>query len=792
MLILFDCNMKIIRIANRNAWRPFPVSAFTLHRKPAGLRLEDFAREHQDEFLSGDIFVIDAHYSWHGSDLMSLDGIKLLKILRMLGYRQHCILYSFLPLQFVSAHYPHTEILLSRGTTWVQLPASINRRFCRSKLNQPCEEDILPFFRGEAAELLSTKRHSLANWWGVLRLYEILHSVGIIGKDVPKELADVINRDSSYQGMLMNFARFKGDKPQTLIPDNMAVFFQDSLKRLWKRNLKVIYVDDQAEEGWSYLLQTMLYGKERPDLFFVPDLAHEAIDVDVLAQTIVNKKADLIILDLRLEPKDDTVIAKKLSGITIAKKLTSNLSRSNTCPILIFTASDKRGVGEEALAAGADGIWTKEGIDEARHLPMKEQIDFSTTRFLDLVFMVQRLTDSEYFLLYEFLKQIKQIQSSTDHYWWQNTRWYPEDPKERVPLEKAQVIAELRRVFQAHKQFLAANHPLVNSILYDLLTVRLCRMMELFHPTRPDDSDDFISLGTTVSGDWPQDSMAFNYARSLVLMRNDVVHTGETSDDQKVNVTRYKKTMETFLRYITLQNPMASPGDSMRITGALKKKQLKKGSIAYQLVSDSLTGSFNLESDISCCQSLVGEAMERAGIVAKPLRISNRYYLNNTSIVGQEEKRVNDDAWSAEFKIHRSGPTGTSLTLSNIKPRKRVNFLCTKVPETLKVGQRIYFHITWIDDGNRFINKLFDVCTRPPLIIDYTFWSATISYISVKGDRTYLSLNKIEQPFTSYFWVANTIHLEQEDLSLIQFLPSWVQEWELTDPRIDIANTQDL
>ena len=179
-------DMRIIQAATPGSWSPFPVSPFFEEGIASSVRMEDFVRDTREQWSSGDVFVIDACLSWDGCTLSSFAGIRLLKILRLLGHRQHCILYSFLPLRTLLVLCPHAEILLSGGTTVLQLPCAIDEALCRSVAGRLCEEDVTVFFRAEATELLNNKRHSLANWWGMLRVWDILHDFcGVVEDPAP-------------------------------------------------------------------------------------------------------------------------------------------------------------------------------------------------------------------------------------------------------------------------------------------------------------------------------------------------------------------------------------------------------------------------------------------------------------------------------------------------------------------------------------------------------------------------------------------------------------------------------
>lgn len=772
--------MKIIQIADRGcAWHPFPRPAFMMRQIPSGLSLEDFIRLHQTDWDKGDVFVIDVHFTWSGSTLAALDGIRFLKILRLLGFRQHCVLYSFLPLNYLLTAYPHNEILLSKGSTFIQLPDDVDMDLCLRVANQPCEENIYPFFSAEATELLSMRRHSLANWWGLLRVYDVLKAGGFVGEDLPEGLRKAIARDGSYSGMLMNFARFRVTPPQCSLSDEVSGIISNTLKSIWRKNLRVVYVDDQAKEGWAYLLQIILYGQERPDLFSAPDVSGPSLDIEKMTGTIVGKDPDLVILDIRLAPKDEEAKIHQLSGIVLIDTLVGQLL--NTCPILVFTASDKRSVSEAALAAGADGIWTKEGLDEGAQYAAEDYYTFSTSRFLALLEQVLRLTGVEFSILYDSLKQIIAVQEAPDTFWWEKARWYPEDNEERTPVDRDYVIQELIQLFRAHKQFLQATLPAIRRSSYDLLTIKICRMLEAFHPSFVGEDGKFITLGRAASESWPSGTAASAYVQHLVGARNNVVHANPLFGIVPFDVFRYKKVLDTFFSYITLNTPAADLG-TMSGTLSRSVSRTRQDKVYYNLYNGQEVGVFTERADQGACEILLNGSERLENIEARIQGPSTLFVLKDIS-VAVSGGNDHEFSWSGQFRVMETNPKWVFLSLGKIMPRKNVRFFLIGGPEYLERGYRLFFQIKWSDWGDKSRCSVYDATLDPSEPERLAYWSATIAAISRNYEgETFLGLVDIEPPLNATFRVGyDALPVLKQALgkSRICFLPTWSSSWEL-------------
>lgn len=749
--------------------------------------MEDFVRHTRGQWSSGDVFVIDACLSWGGCTLSSFAGVRLLKILRLLGHRQHCILYSFLPLRTLLVVCPHAEILLSGGTTVLQLPCTIDETLCRSVAGRLCEADVTVFFRAEATELLNNERHSLANWWGMLRVWDILHYFcGVVKDSAPAALADVLRLDSGYQGMLMNHIRFLGPPPPFPADDARAKSLRKIMEGLWpvdgKKPLRVVFVDDEADKGWSYLLQIILYGGIRPDLFFAPDIPKDGIDVDAFAGWIRENKPDLIILDMRLTSQDESVRASNLSGLLLLDKLVSGFM--NRCPILVFTASDKRVVRDQVLQAGADAMWTKEGIDEGDSVPRDAYRSFSLERFSDLLGMIADLTGRDYRLLYGFLDTILQLEAWNAPFWWEQASWYPGDKVIHIPVDRMKITAELKRIFFTHKRLLSSKRPEIRETLYEILLLRLGRMLEMFHPTRDEqDGNTQGTLGQLVSRSWPTTSKPFAYAIRLVYDRNDVVHFNPFSSDWGIGHVRYQKTLTLFFEYLMMDTSRVRPPGTL-VGDLYRSVNHDTNKVCYNLKSNAIRGQF-LERSEGRCKEILGKQNKVSGVKATVKWTDTAFILEDLMLsTGASDEWAK--YWSAKYWVVGWYQDNVFLNLRSILPRKGTNFQVDLPLEELLPGRTLYFHASLSDTGTTRSFSLSDVTLQEPEEGDHTYWKLVIQKACLTyTNKVIVFARRLEPPFQSSFSAplsCQTILREDKGRSSILFLPNWEQVWRVENP----------
>ena len=186
---------------------------------------------------------------------------------------------------------------------------------------------------------------------------------------------------------------------------------------------KIIYVDDQAQEGWAKIFQRMIYGGESDNFAVIVPQKEE--DEKEIVQRILNEEKRLkentnqivlLILDLRLKQEKGELPIEDISGIKVLKELKKE---KFSCPILITTASNKWKSYKEINRLGALAYWQKKGLDEQNDTKSLLENYFS---FLKLIYILCKDKTIE-FLYNNFSSMIRELEKNEEVYWWETAFW---------------------------------------------------------------------------------------------------------------------------------------------------------------------------------------------------------------------------------------------------------------------------------------------------------------------------------------------------------------------------------
>jgi len=129
---------------------------------------------------------------------------------------------------------------------------------------------------------------------------------------------------------------------------------------------KVLFIDDQADEGWYEALCSILYDKNGIDLYYIGDelkqKSREEI-IDLVKKKVSSYSPDIVILDLRLCTSDfDNIQIKELTGNRVLRAI-KQINRG--IQVLMFSATNKVWnyqslSSREGNLDGADGFVVKE------------------------------------------------------------------------------------------------------------------------------------------------------------------------------------------------------------------------------------------------------------------------------------------------------------------------------------------------------------------------------------------------------------------------------------------------
>jgi len=304
---------------------------------------------------SGQIICINAEGAFAKQDILAQQGIDLLIWLRCAHkIGNPIVLYGFQSVEIMLRQKPQSLILLSEGTYYIRLPSSFSSIKNMNLTGVSNWSAIKPYLK--SALNMDYFRHRFANKWGIIRLslaYDILNK-NIIDNDrqsVPQSLEEVI----------ANFVYFR-DKETPPNPRELGLYKRqiNHYKKQLKEK-KILYIDDQAKEGWADVL-TKVLGLKTNQLIVISN-SYEASFFKQIRDKISSEKPDCILLDLRLIPEiDDKVINEaKFIGAKLAKDIKKSYS---SLPIIMFSASNKAENLRIALQTGCETLWTKEGIDD--------------------------------------------------------------------------------------------------------------------------------------------------------------------------------------------------------------------------------------------------------------------------------------------------------------------------------------------------------------------------------------------------------------------------------------------
>ncbi|MDO4729367.1 MAG: hypothetical protein Q4B43_10255, partial [Bacteroidota bacterium] len=170
---------------------------------------EKIVEEIEKNYPNASLFVININYKTENICRSQSKGIKVLKLLRLKNYNQHCILYSFFPREYFIEKDCRNLIIYSPGVSFIKLPKNFRDWNINTFLDKgEAPKDLAVYFRAESR--LPDNRHFFANWWGVWQLWQVQKAVeniaGIEKADhIARNFGNAYKEISSYQGLLARY-----------------------------------------------------------------------------------------------------------------------------------------------------------------------------------------------------------------------------------------------------------------------------------------------------------------------------------------------------------------------------------------------------------------------------------------------------------------------------------------------------------------------------------------------------------------------------------------------------------
>lgn len=135
-------------------------------------------------------------------------GLRILKLLRLKGYLQHCILYSSQTREELLIADPRNSIIGSPGVTFVwleQIPALDYDRLQR----QLAPKDMTAYFLADAGSVATDD--DFANSWGVWKLWEVQRAVEQITSqktdEIERSFGKAYEQMNTYEGLLARYLK---------------------------------------------------------------------------------------------------------------------------------------------------------------------------------------------------------------------------------------------------------------------------------------------------------------------------------------------------------------------------------------------------------------------------------------------------------------------------------------------------------------------------------------------------------------------------------------------------------
>lgn len=380
--------------------------------------------------LSGDdgIIFINLDLKLEKEYRQYLKGIEILTWLRVNRVVNHCVLYSFRPIDYIGSRKQQNLIIFAEGASFLQLPFNRRALDLESLAKKTVlTENLKSYLR--ASFRIGEFRHRDANWWAIKQLLD-MHTIATMGTfmggypgAVQSELAQLNNsvaaflfkvadeelnaalkslespRPGNSKLVLRSLDHIKADllTKSAVLREKLATFapamecWNKVKSRTAINKKRVLVIDDMADRGWMELYLSV-FGQWLEFLEPVIPSKLDSIEQiwDIVKERISKDRPELVLLDLRLQDEVGSFTDQsKLSGADILQRIRDSFS----VPILLTTASNKQSAFTAVTRLGADAYFKKVGLDE--HNP-SEAI---ASNYQELIDSVLTLTGIEYEIL---------------------------------------------------------------------------------------------------------------------------------------------------------------------------------------------------------------------------------------------------------------------------------------------------------------------------------------------------------------------------------------------------------
>lgn len=278
-----------------------------------------------------------------------------------------------------------------------------------------------------------------------------------------KEIRAIHKQEEEVKSIMQKIERYRQETAEQLQS------YQDGIRsKLYEKSIiqlrqeliakrprpKILYVDDQAEDGWACVLRRIIYG-EQPDcqgrdgapLYVISPKKNfdiEELTAEILKE-VKDKQINLVILDLRLRGEvGNNIPIDEISGLKVLRKLRMGLP----CPVLITTASNKVWSYRKTLAYGAMAYWVKQGLDS------DNSAEDTVQNYKTLIETIDFLCDNKHIeALFKIKKYVLEMREPSVSPWW--VTMFPDEKDEEEDCSlKNRVLDRLHKVFDLYQGFI--------------------------------------------------------------------------------------------------------------------------------------------------------------------------------------------------------------------------------------------------------------------------------------------------------------------------------------------------
>lgn len=326
---------------------------------------------------NNDLILININFN--KNNRQEQKGIELLIWLRLEKVINHVILYSFQTLHELLSQCPKHLIATSKGTTFVQIPDKfkiIDETL--SKLDQGIDKLLIE--ENSLKESLKIVfdnvglKHRLANIYGLWFMFNTHNRYFPNEKLKFKTLSnDFIKNFDMLQLRIANYLIDKSNDEN--LEEELVEKIEILKTKIKSKNPQILYIDDKANIGWSDFFRKALFGNDCSNnltsiipvkRYFNDEDSIKNFFLEVIKpQILKNKKfIDCLLLDLRLADETGNIDnLDNLSGIKLLKIIHHTFP---SLPVIMCTASNKAKSVKKIIDCGAEGLWTKPGLDELK------------------------------------------------------------------------------------------------------------------------------------------------------------------------------------------------------------------------------------------------------------------------------------------------------------------------------------------------------------------------------------------------------------------------------------------